>query len=165
MSYPTDVDGVSESENAEQNINNSQTMALVENAVENEFAFSLSRTLYRQLQNMAKDEGISSANLISELLTEGIARRVMEDETRPAPSHLMTRNGYVQDQPNAQPSMSHHSFTNHGNSRDGNSYPRNNKNFQKYSGSRQQNQNRHSNHNRNHQNNGSFFKNHKKSEP
>ena len=138
----------------------------MDNAPISDFTISLSRTLTKQLQNLSKYEGIYPEELILELVTEGIARRVMEDQTRPVPSHLMTRNGYVQDQQNVQPSMSHHGFSANGNNRDGQNSRV--KNYQRPQ-SRQQNGGRYNNRGQNnnyHSGNGhAFFKPPKKTEP
>lgn len=130
------------------------------------FSITLSRSLSKQLNNLSKYEGIHSHELVLELVAEGIARRIMEDQTRPAPSHLMTRNGYVQDQMNAQPSMSHHSFQANGNVRDVQNRGKNN--FQRPQQRPQNNNPRYNN--RNNQNSGyasgnnAYFKPPKKTE-
>lgn len=153
--------------------------ATVDNSTENDFSVTLSRSLAKQLHNLAKYEGIHSVDLLLELVTEGIARRIMEDQTRPAPSHLMTRNGYVVDQQHTQPSMSHHAFQSNGNVRDGQNNSRGKNNFVKNSSSSRQNNNtRYNNRNSsmhgynngnsgnsgNSGNTGSYFKSPKKSE-
>ncbi len=132
----------------------------------NEFSFNLSRTLVRQLDNMAKYEGISALDLVIELVTEGVARRIAEDQSRPAPSHLMTRNGYVQDQANAQPTMSHHNFQSNGNARDTNSQNRHQNNYSRnnHSNNAARPQSRYQQQNRNNSRPAYFNKSSKKTE-
>ena len=151
MSHSTDVDLAIDGEETDSNM---QSMTLLGNQ-QNEFSLSLSRTLVRQLENMAKYEGISSIDLMVELVAEGLARRMAEDQSRPAPSHLMTRNGYVQDHAHTQPTMSHHSFQqNVGNAHTQN---RHQSHYQRNAASRQQN--RYQNRSRS-----GYFKSSKKSE-
>jgi len=99
---------------------------------QNSVTLTVSWSLMNQLRNMARMEGISVEALLIELAAEGVAKRVFEDQNRPAPSHLMTRNGYVHDD-DPQPYMSHHANLrqNHNGNKKypGRSYGGNNRSF------------------------------------
>jgi len=91
-----------------------------------------------------------------ELVAEGVARRVFEDAQRPAPSHLMTRTGYVAPDANGnvqQPQLSHHGMQ--GNNR-GNHNGHNNRRFNQNNrgGNHFQGRNRQNNNFKNKQRNG-----------
>lgn len=146
----------------------SQPVLAPETPYEQDFPITLSRSLARQLHNLAKNEGIHAFDLLLELVTEGIARRITEDQTRQAPSHLLTRNGYVVDHPNTQPSMSHHEFQLAGNNGSGNlrnkGFTRHNNtssgqrpNNNRYNNNRSQNNNNYANNNGNNGNTGLYF--------
>jgi hypothetical protein len=79
----------------------------------NQVLVNLSWSLMNQLKFMSRNEGISVEDLLIELITEGTVKRVFEEQNRPMPSHLMTRNGYVHNTDGnmapQQPQMSHHS--------------------------------------------------------
>lgn len=82
---------------------------------QNNVALSFSWSLMNQLRQMSKMEGISVEDLLVELVAEGVAKRVFEDQNRPTPSHLMTRTGYVHSdgtQAAPQPHLSHHVMNN-----------------------------------------------------
>ncbi|APJ02484.1 hypothetical protein [Silvanigrella aquatica] len=82
---------------------------------QNNVALSFSWSLMNQLRQMSKMEGIAVEDLLVELVAEGVAKRVFEDQMRPAPSHLMTRTGYVHSdgtQAAPQPHLSHHMMNN-----------------------------------------------------
>lgn len=82
---------------------------------QNNISVSFSWSLMNQLRQMSKMEGISVEDLLVELVAEGVAKRVFEDQMRPTPSHLMTRTGYVHSdgtQAAPQPHLSHHSMNN-----------------------------------------------------
>lgn len=145
-----------------------QAPSPIENTCEQDFPITLSRSLAKQLHNLAKHEGIHAFDLILELVTEGIARRIAEDQTRQAPSHLLTRNGYVggDHQQHTQPSMSHHEFQNNGqgNARNKGNFSRHNvstglrpnNNNNRYNNRTQSNNNGYSNMNNN-GNSASYF--------
>lgn len=81
----------------------------------NQALVTLSYSLMSQIRQTARMEGVTVEDIIIELLSEGVTRRAFQDASRPAPSHLMTRTGYVAPDANgnvAQPSMSHHSYGN-----------------------------------------------------
>ena len=102
-----------------------------------------------QLKSLSRSEGITSHDLIIELLSEGITRRLFEDQSRPAPSHLMTRNGYVHENSlTQQPIMSHHSSNN----AQGNSRGQNQNNNSRQKNSFHNNNNRNPNNSRNNNN-------------
>ena len=82
---------------------------------QNNVALSFSWSLMNQLRQMSKMEGIAVEDLLVELVAEGVAKRVFEDQMRPTPSHLMTRTGYVHSdgtQAAPQPHLSHHMMNN-----------------------------------------------------
>lgn len=76
----------------------------------NTLRVTCSWSLMNHLRGMARNEGVSLEDLALELLSESAAKRAFEDQRRPAPSHLMTRTGYVPqtDPHNQQPHMTHH---------------------------------------------------------
>ena len=94
---------------------------------QNSVTLTVSWSLMNHLRSMARMEGISVEALLIELAAEGVAKRVFEDQNKPMPSHLMTRNGYVHDD-DPQPYMSHHANLRQNNN--GN----NNGNNKKYAG-------------------------------
>ena len=108
----------------------------------NQISVQLSWSLMNQLRYMSKSEGVSPEDLVCELIAEGVTKRVFDDKVREIPSHLMTRNGYVNvDDTSSQPQMSHHSMGNHSQPRNnnyqqrnnypsGNNYPPRNNNYQ-----------------------------------
>lgn len=129
----------------------------------NQVFVHVSYSLMSQLKQMARMEGVTLDDIVSELLAEGVTRRAFEDANRPAPSHLMTRTGYVPPEANGnlmQPSMSHHSFNQQGGNRRGqqNNQRRGNGNFKNnYNNNgggnfRYGNQKKHHNNNRGHYN-------------
>lgn len=82
---------------------------------QNSVNVSFSWSLMNQLRQMSKMEGISVEDLLVELVAEGVTKRAFEDQNRPAPSHLMTRTGYVHSdgtQVTPQPHLSHHMMNN-----------------------------------------------------
>ncbi|MGY3803171.1 hypothetical protein ACWNT8_03790 [Pigmentibacter ruber] len=82
---------------------------------QNSVNVSFSWSLMNQLRQMSKMEGISVEDLLVELVAEGVTKRVFEDQSRPTPSHLMTRTGYVHSdgtQTSPQPHLSHHMMNN-----------------------------------------------------
>lgn len=82
---------------------------------QNNVALSFSWSLMNQLRQMSKMEGIAVEDLLVELVAEGVAKRVFEDQLRPTPSHLITRTGYVHSdgtQAAPQPHLSHHMVNN-----------------------------------------------------
>jgi hypothetical protein len=87
---------------------------------QNHVSLTFSWSLMNQLRYMARTEGISVEDLLIELVTEGATKRVFEDQNKPLPSHLMTRNGYVHNEGQShsghpQPQMSHHTLNNNRN--------------------------------------------------
>ena len=94
----------------------------------NQMLVTLSYSLLSQLKQMARMEGVSPDDIILELIAEGVTKRAFQDFSRPKPSHLMTRTGYVPPEANgnsmAQPQLSHHmqqnSQSNGNNNRGGN---------------------------------------------
>ena len=93
---------------------------------ENEIVLKFSLNLMNRLKRASYDEGIEIDELAAELITEGLAQRAAQDAQRGAPSHLMTRTGYVPPDANgnvAQPFLSHHGSGNHAQARPGNRRP------------------------------------------
>jgi len=124
-------------------------------AGQNQIVLTLSYSLMNQVKQTARMEGVLPEDILIELIAEGVTRRAFEDAQRPAPSHLMTRTGYVAPDANGnvhQPQLSHHGMQGNGNNR-GNHNGHNNRRFN------QNNNNRAGNHfqGRNRQNN--HFKN------
>lgn len=118
---------------------------------ENEFSIVLSRSLTKQLHNLAQKEGIHILALLPELIAEGMGRRSAQEQMS-APSHLLTRNGVIEDPLHIQPSLSHHEWNGSGNSRKGNFGSRH-QNTHRYNNRKQLNNNRYTNVNTNtHQN-------------
>ena len=78
----------------------------------NQLLVTLSYSLMSQVKQMARMEGVSPDDIILELVAEGVTKRAFQEFSRPKPSHLMTRTGYVPPEANgnsmAQPQMSHH---------------------------------------------------------
>lgn len=82
----------------------------------NQILLTLSYSLMNQVKQVARMEGVFPEDILIELIAEGVTRRAFEDAQRPAPSHLMTRTGYVAPDANGnvqQPQMSHHSMQGH----------------------------------------------------
>ncbi|NBX15994.1 MAG: hypothetical protein EBR09_01370 [Proteobacteria bacterium] len=130
------------------------TQGTSEYAGQNQIVLTLSYSLMNQVRQVARLEGVFPEDILIELIAEGVTRRAFEDAQRPAPSHLMTRTGYVAPDANGnvqQPHLSHHGMQ--GNQR-GNHQGHNNRRFHQNNG----NNNNRGNHfqNRNRQNN---FKN------
>jgi hypothetical protein len=91
---------------------------------QNQIQLNFSWSLTNQLRYLARNEGISVEDLLVELVAEGVTKRAFEDQNKPVPSHLMTRNGYVHgnadgNSMHSQPQMSHHQAMQN-NSRSGN---------------------------------------------
>ncbi len=81
---------------------------------QNQISISFSWSLMNQIRYLARSEGINVEDLLIELVSEGVTKRAFEDQ-KPVPSHLMTRNGYVHNDPHTglqQPQMSHHAMNN-----------------------------------------------------
>lgn len=115
----------------------------------NQILVTLSYSLMNQLKQTARMEGVSVDDIVIELLSEGATRRMYEDASRPAPSHLMTRTGYVPPDANGnvmQPSMSHHNFNSQGNG-----------NNQRRGQNNQRRNNNNGNYNKNYNNNSGGF--------
>ncbi len=84
---------------------------------QNQVQLALSWTLMNHLRYLARSEGIPLEDLLVELVSEGVTKRAFETHNRPAPSHLMTRTGYVhhtdpQTGNMSQPQLSHHMSNN-----------------------------------------------------
>jgi hypothetical protein len=125
---------------------------------QNNIALTFSWSLMNQLRQMSKMEGISVEDLLVELVAEGVAKRVFEDQMRPTPSHLMTRTGYVHSdgtQTAPQPHLSHHMMNNNNRQQPNNLQNRNRFSFQNRNPQHQQqnNNNRSPVNNRNYQQN------------
>lgn len=96
---------------------------------QNQILLTLSYSLMNQVRQVARMEGVFPEDILIELIAEGVTRRAFEDAQRPAPSHLMTRTGYVAPDANGnvqQPHLSHHGMQ--GNQR-GNHQGHNNRRF------------------------------------
>jgi hypothetical protein len=76
----------------------------------NQLILTISLSLLNQVRQVARAEGVSAQDFIHELIAEGVTRRAFEDANRPAPSHLMTRTGYVPPEADGYqaPRMTHH---------------------------------------------------------
>ena len=123
---------------------------------QNQIVLTLSYSLLNQVRQTARAEGVLPEDILIELIAEGVTRRVFEDAQRPAPSHLMTRTGYVAPDANGnvhQPQLSHHGMQ--GNNR-GNHNGNNNRRFNHNGdrGNHFQGRNRQHNHFKNKQRNG-----------
>ncbi|KAB8030846.1 hypothetical protein [Fluviispira multicolorata] len=132
-----------------------QQMSEARDFSQNHVSLSFSWSLMNQLRQMSKMEGIAVEDLLVELVAEGVAKRVFEDQNRPMPSHLMTRTGYVHSDGNQvapQPHLSHHAMNNNNRQQPNNLQNRNRFNFQQRNMQHQQ-QNRNPNNNRNYQQN------------
>lgn len=119
---------------------------------QNQIVVTLSYSLMNQVRQTARMEGVLPEDIIVELVAEGVTRRAFEDAQRPAPSHLMTRTGYVAPDANGnvlQPQLSHHGMQ--GNNRQ-NQNGRFNQNNNR--GHHNQGRNRQNNHFKNKQRNG-----------
>jgi hypothetical protein len=78
---------------------------------QNQILLTLSYSLMNHVRQVARMEGVFPEDILIELIAEGVTRRVFEDAQRPAPSHLMTRTGYMAPDVNGnvqQPHLSHH---------------------------------------------------------
>lgn len=120
---------------------------------QNQIVVTLSYSLMNQVRQTARMEGVLPEDIIVELVAEGVTRRAFEDAQRPAPSHLMTRTGYVAPDANGnvlQPQLSHHSMQ--GNNNRQNQNRRFNQNNNR--GHHHQGRNRQNNHFKNKQRNG-----------
>ncbi|NBW81269.1 hypothetical protein EBR21_05895 [bacterium] len=96
---------------------------------QNQILLTLSYSLMNHVRQVARMEGVFPEDILVELIAEGVTRRAFEDAQRPAPSHLMTRTGYVAPDANGnvhQPQLSHHGMQ--GNQR-GNHQGNNNRRF------------------------------------
>lgn len=96
---------------------------------QNQIMLTLSYSLMNHVRQVARMEGVFPEDILIELIAEGVTRRAFEDAQRPAPSHLMTRTGYVAPDANGnvqQPQLSHHGMQ--GNQR-GNHQGHNNRRF------------------------------------
>jgi hypothetical protein len=96
---------------------------------QNQILLTLSYSLMNHVRQVARMEGVFPEDILIELIAEGVTRRAFEDAQRPAPSHLMTRTGYVAPDANGnvhQPQLSHHGMQ--GNQR-GNHQGNNNRRF------------------------------------
>ena len=103
----------SDEEHFEEEEESSDTRDFSQNQVQLNFSWSL----MNQLRYLARTEGIGVEDLLIELVAESVTKRAFEDQNKPAPSHLMTRNGYVHhnhdgNSTHAQPQMSHHALNN-----------------------------------------------------
>ncbi len=76
----------------------------------NQMTVAFSYTLMNQVRQVARMEGVSPEDFVLELIAEGVTRRAFEDASRPTPSHLMTRTGYVPPEADGYqaPKLSHH---------------------------------------------------------
>lgn len=95
----------------------------------NQLLVTLSYSLTSQVRQMARMEGVNPEDIIIELIAEGVTKRAFDDASRPVPSHLMTRTGYVPPEANGnliQPTMSHHTGPM------ANNRPQNNNNQRRY---------------------------------
>lgn len=107
---------------------------------QNQIMLTLSYSLMNHVRQVARMEGVFPEDILVELIAEGVTRRAFEDAQRPAPSHLMTRTGYVAPDANGnvqQPQLSHHGMQ--GNQRG---------HQQGHNNNRRYNQNNNSNNNR-----------------
>lgn len=123
---------------------------------QNQIVLTLSYSLMNQVRQTARMEGVLPEDILIELVAEGVTRRAFEDAQRPAPSHLMTRTGYVAPDANGnvhQPQLSHHGMQ--GNNR-GNHNGHNNRRFNNNNnrGNHFQGRNRQNNNFKNKQRNG-----------
>ncbi|BBH51678.1 hypothetical protein [Fluviispira sanaruensis] len=131
-----------------------QQLSETRDFTQNHVSLNFSWSLMNQLRQMSKMEGIAVEDLLVELVAEGVAKRVFEDQNRPVPSHLMTRTGYVHSDGNQvapQPHLSHHAMNNNRQQANNNLQNRNRFNFQQRNMQHQQNRNQ--NNNRNYQQN------------
>ena len=97
---------------------------------QNQIVLTMSYSLMNQVRQTARMEGVLPEDILIELIAEGVTRRAFEDAQRPAPSHLMTRTGYVAPDANGnvqQPQMSHHGMQ--GNHRGGQNGQNNNRRY------------------------------------
>ena len=81
---------------------------------QNHVSLTFSWSLMNQLRYLARTEGVAVEDLLVELVAESVTKRAFEDQNKPLPSHLMTRNGYVHNSHDGnsnlqQPQMSYHS--------------------------------------------------------
>lgn len=121
---------------------------------QNQIVVTLSYSLMNQVRQTARMEGVLPEDIIVELVAEGVTRRAFEDAQRPAPSHLMTRTGYVAPDANGnvmQPQLSHHGMQGNNRQNQNRRFNQNNNRGNHYQG---QNRNRQNNHFKNKQRNG-----------
>jgi len=121
---------------------------------QNQIVVTLSYSLMNQVRQTARMEGVLPEDIIVELVAEGVTRRAFEDAQRPAPSHLMTRTGYVAPDANGnvlQPQLSHHGMQGNGRQNQNRRFNQNNNNNR---GHHHQGRNRQNNHFKNKQRNG-----------
>lgn len=123
---------------------------------QNQILLTLSYSLMNQVRQTARMEGVLPEDILIELIAEGVTRRAFEDAQRPAPSHLMTRTGYVAPDANGnvhQPQLSHHGMQGnnrgHHNGHNGRRFNQNNNRGNNFQG-----RNRQNNHFKNKQRNG-----------
>lgn len=76
----------------------------------NQVNVTLSYSLMNKVKQMAQQECVSVEFLLTEYISEGVTRRVFEDQNKATPSHLQTRTGYIppEAQQFQQPTLSHH---------------------------------------------------------
>ena len=78
----------------------------------NQIVLTLSFSLMSHVRDVAYQEGVSAEDILVELVSEGVAKRVFHQQQGPAPSHFTTRTGYVPPEANgnvfSQPVLSHH---------------------------------------------------------
>lgn len=119
---------------------------------QNQIVVTLSYSLMNQVRQTARMEGVLPEDIIVELVAEGVTRRAFEDAQRPAPSHLMTRTGYVAPDANGnvmQPQLSHHGMQGNNRQNQNRRFNQNNNRGHNYQG-----RNRQNNHFKNKQRNG-----------
>jgi hypothetical protein len=119
---------------------------------QNQIVVTLSYSLMNQVRQTARMEGVLPEDIIVELVAEGVTRRAFEDAQRPAPSHLMTRTGYVAPDANGnvlQPQLSHHGMQGNNRQNQNRRFNQNNNRGQHHQG-----RNRQNNHFKNKQRNG-----------
>lgn len=111
---------------------------------QNQIVLTMSYSLMNQVRQTARMEGVLPEDILIELIAEGVTRRAFEDAQRPAPSHLMTRTGYVAPDANGnvqQPQMSHHGMQ--GNHRGGQNGQNSQNNNRRYNNNQSSNRGNH----------------------
>lgn len=119
---------------------------------QNQIVLTMSYSLMNQVRQTARMEGVLPEDILIELIAEGVTRRAFEDAQRPAPSHLMTRTGYVAPDANGnvqQPQMSHHGMQ--GNHRSGQNGQNGQNNNRRYNNNQSSNQSNNQSNNRGNQ--------------